>query len=83
MANEPKLTLTDAKGKPITQILEITAGGKAIPAAAQKRVNEALKQTLQAELAKESQTLGAAGATQPEIRVGPIHGTIHGEIGTA
>ena len=80
MANVPQVSLTDAKGKAITQLVDITAGGKAIPAATQKKINEALKQTLQAELAKESQTLGAAGATQPEIRIGPIHGTIHGEI---
>ena len=80
MATDPKVSLTDASGKAITQLVDITAGGKAIPAATQKRVNEALKQTLQAELAKEAATLGAAGATHPEIRIGPIHGTIHGEI---
>ncbi|HTS67556.1 MAG TPA: hypothetical protein VMO17_01135 [Terriglobia bacterium] len=83
MANEPKVSLTNAQGKAITQLVDITAGGKAIPAATQKKVNEALKQTLQAELAKEAATLGAAGGTQPEIRIGPIHGTIHGEIGLA
>jgi len=77
----PKVELTDANGKAISQLVDITAGGKPIPAATQKRVNEVLKQTLQAELAKEAQTLGAAEATHPEIRIGPIHGTIHGEIG--
>jgi hypothetical protein len=77
----PAVNLTDANGKPITEVLDITAAGKAIPPATQQRVNQVLVQTLQAELAKESQTVGAAGGTQPEIAIGPIHGTLHGEIG--
>lgn len=82
MGRKGESTFTDEKGKPVNEIVNVTADGKPIPASTQARVNKALAETLKSELAKESHTVGAKGSTHPEIEVGSIHGQLHGAIGT-